>query len=83
LIPDELRNLRVDSVSAHAAFKKSDDVAVVGVLSEAQTLAVVHELLELFWLVSAQIIDGYLLLLLLDVGVLLGLGSSWKSLPWK
>jgi len=37
----------------------------------------VHELLELFWLVSAELIDGYLLLLLLDVGILLSLGSSW------
>jgi hypothetical protein len=46
-------------------------------LSEAQTLAVVHKLLELFWLVSAELIDGYLLLLLLDVGILLSLGSTW------
>ena len=83
LIPDELRSRNFDDMSLHAGFEKTDDIAVVWILSEAQTFTVVHELLELFWLFSAELINGNLLLLLLDVGVLLGLGSTWKSLPWE
>lgn len=42
-----------------------------------------HELLELIWLISAELLDGYLLLLLLNVGILLLLGASWETLPRK
>ena len=65
----------------HATFKQADDVAVVGVLGEAEATAVVHELLELFRLIAAEVLDGSLLLLLLDVGVLLGLGAAGQALP--
>ena len=81
LVPDEVRAARVELVSLHAAFEQADDVPVVRVLSEAQAAAVVHELLELLWLVLAQLLNASLLLLLLDVGVLLSLGSSGKALP--
>ena len=40
-----------------------------------------HELLELFRLIAAEVLDGSLLLLLLDVGVLLGLGAAGQALP--
>jgi len=43
----------------------------------------VHELLEFLRLVTAELLDGSLLLLFLNVGVLLGLGSARKSLPRK
>lgn len=42
-----------------------------------------HELLEFFRLVSTKLFDGGLLLLLFNVGILLGLGSARKSLPRK
>jgi hypothetical protein len=43
----------------------------------------VHELLEFFGLVTAELFDGGFLLLFLNVGVLLSLGSTRESLPWK
>ena len=82
-VPDEVGLFGVDTVFLHAAFEESDDVAVVGVLGEAEASAVVHELLEFLGLVLAELLDLHLLLLFLDVGVLLGLRSSWKSLPWE
>ena len=42
-----------------------------------------HELLEFFRLIAAELLDGGLLLLFLNVGVLLGLGSTRESLPRK
>ena len=81
LVPDEVGVLGVESVLLHATFEQANDVAVVGVLGEAQTSAVVHELSEFIGLVFAQVIDGGLLLFLLNGSVLFGLGSSWKSLP--
>ena len=82
-VPHEVWLLRVDIVLLHATFKQSDNVTIIGVLGEAQPSAVVHKLLELFWLILAELLNLDLLLLFLDVGVLLGLGSSWKSLPWE
>ena len=69
LVPDEIRLLGVESVALHAALEQVDDVRVVGVLSERQAAAVVHELLELVGLVSAELVDGDLLLLLLNVRI--------------
>jgi hypothetical protein len=43
----------------------------------------VHKLLELVGLVLAELLDGDLLLLLFDGGVLLLLGSARKALPWE
>ena len=82
-VPDEVWLLGIDTVSLHAALEQVNDVGVVGVLGERQASAVVHVLLELLGLVSAEFLDGDLLLLLLDVGVLLLLGSSRKALPGK
>mgnify|MGYP003331249896 CR=1 FL=1 len=80
-IPNEVGSLSVDVVFLHAPFKQSDDVAVVGILSEAEASAVVHEFSELFGLVLAEIVDSRLLLLLFDVGVLFRLRPSWQTLP--
>lgn len=52
-VPDEVGLLRVDIVFLHAPFEQIDDVAVVWILSEAETSAVVHEFLELLRLVLA------------------------------
>ena len=68
-------------MSLHATFEQTDDIAVVGVLREGQASAVMHEFLELVRLILAKVFDFHLLLFLLDVGVFLGLGSSWQTLP--
>ena len=83
LVPDEVGSLQVESVSLHARLEQPDDVRIVGVLSEGEASAVVHKLSEFLRLVFAQFLDGDFLLLLLDVIVLLLLGSSWQSLPRK
>jgi hypothetical protein len=83
LVPDEIRLLGVESVTLHAAFEEADNVRIVRILSKAQSSAVVHEFTEFFRLVLAQFLYGHLFLLFLDIGVLLLLGSSWESLPWK
>jgi hypothetical protein len=70
-------------VPGHAILKQVYDETVVWILSEAQVSAVIHELLELVRLVFAELFNRNLLFLLLDVGVLLSLGSTWEALPWK
>ena len=82
-VPNEVRLLWVDVIFLHATLEEPDDVTIIWVLGEAETSAVVHEFLELLWLVLAKLLDLHLLLLFLDVGVLLGLGSSWEALPWE
>ena len=67
----------------HAALKKTDDIAVVWVLRKTEVSAILHVLLELLWLILAELGDLDLLLLLLNVGVFLFLGSTWKTLPWE
>ena len=81
LVPDEIWELRVETVTLHAALEQVYDVAVVGVLGEAQTSAVVHEFLELLRLVLAEFLYGRFFLFLLDICVLFGLGSAWEPLP--
>ena len=81
LVPNEVGVLRVVAVLLHAALEEVDNVAVVGVLREAQASAVVHEFSEFFRLVLAQLVDRGLFLLLLDSGVLLGLRSARQTLP--
>ena len=82
-VPDEIWLLWVDIVFLHAALKKTNDIAIIGVLGEAETTAVVHELLEFLRLVLAELLNLDLLLLFLDVGILLSLGSAGEALPWE
>lgn len=81
LVPDEIWSARVELVPLHAAFEQADDVAVIRVLGEAEATAVMHELLELFGLVAAEVLDRSLLLLLLDVSVLFSLRAAGQALP--
>ena len=81
LVPDEVRVLDVEVVTLHAPFEKLDDVLVVGVLGEGEAAAVVHELFEFGRLVQAQLVDGHLLLLALDVIIFLVLGATGETLP--
>ena len=83
LVPDEVGHLGVPAVLLHATLEQTKDILVVGVLSELKFAAVVHELAEFLRVALAQLINGNLELLLLDVVVLLVLGASWKALPRK
>lgn len=83
LVPDKLRCCLADTMSLHTWFKQSNDVGIVWILGKTQTSAVVHKLSEFLWLVLAKFLDGDFLLLLLNVIILLLLGSAWKPLPRK
>ena len=83
LVPDEVWGLRINFMPLHAVLEQVNDETIVWVLSETQISAVIHELLELLRLVFAEVFDGNLLFLLLDVGILLSLGSAWEALPWE
>ena len=68
-------------MTLHASLEKREDVSVVRVGLEGQSSAVVHELLELGRLVHAEILNGDLLLLALNVVVFFIFGASWQALP--
>ena len=70
-------------MSFHAALKQIEDVLVVGVGNESESSAIVHELLKLWWLIEAELINSDLLLLALDVIIFLVFRASWESLPWQ
>ena len=73
LVPNELRGLWINAILFHAPLEQTDDVTIVGILCKTEAFTVMHELLELIWLVSAELIDCDLLLLLFNVGILLSL----------
>lgn len=83
LVPNEIWLLWIDVILGHAAFKQTDDVSIVWILGEWQASAIMHEFLELIWLIFAKLFDLNLLLLFLNVGILFSLWSSWKALPWE
>ena len=83
LVPDEVRGLCVDLISLHAVLKQVNDETVVWILSETEVSAVVHELFELLGLIFAKFFNRNFFLLLLDVGILLSLGSAGEALPWE
>ena len=60
-------------MSFHASLKQTDNITIVRVLSETEAFAVVHELLKFLRLVSAELVNCNLLLLLFDVGILFSL----------
>jgi len=81
LVPDEVGHLGIPAVLLHASLEQPEHEFVVGVLSELQLAAVVHELTELLRVTLAQLVHGHLKLLLLNVVVLFVLGASGKALP--
>ena len=81
LVPDEIGHLGVPAVLLHAALEETEDVLVVRVLSELKLAAIVHELAEFLGVALAQLVNGDLELLLLDVVVLFVLGTAWEALP--
>ena len=81
LVPDKVWRAQLEIVSLHAALEERKNVAVVRVCREAESAAIVHELLELGWLIQAEFVDGHLLLLALDVIIFFVLRASWKALP--
>ena len=81
LVPDEVGLLGVPAVLLHAALEEAEHVLVVGVLRELKLPAVVHELAELLGVALAELVHSHLQLLLLDVVILLVLGTAWEALP--
>lgn len=71
LVPYEIGHLRIPSILLHTALKEPQNIFVVRVLSELELATVVHELAEFLGVTLAQLIDGNLELLLLDIVVLL------------
>ncbi len=82
LVPDEVWYLRVPAILLHTSLEFVKDVFVVGLVSELELSAVVHEILEFIWMTFTEFIHSDFKLLLLDVVVLLILGPAWKPLPW-
>jgi len=81
LLPGVVQNLGVQVVAREAFLKKSNQVRVVGFLLELEAAAVLHVLLELWWVTLAELLKWSLDLLLLDVVVTLILAAAWESLP--
>jgi len=83
LLPGEVHDAAVKFVALHARLEEVDAKAVVWLLFKFQLAAVLHELAELNWMASAQLLQRRLNLLLLDVVVLLILGATGQTLPGK
>ena len=71
LVPDEVGCLNIEVVTLHAALKQIEDVAVVGVSSETEAAAVLHEFFEFSRLVQAELVYGDLFLFSPDVIIFL------------
>lgn len=81
LFPGVVHELAVVLVALHARIEQPVRRLVVGFLVELQRSALVHELLEFVGLSAAKILKRRFNFLLLDVVVLLILGTAWESLP--
>jgi len=81
LVPNEVRDLRVELVAFHAAFEQAVDVLVVGICRECKASAVVHVLFEFRRLVEAEFVDSDLLLLSFDVVIFFVLRPARETLP--
>ena len=81
LVPDEVGRAQVEIVALHALLEDRHDVAVVGLRSELQLAAVLHEGLELAGLVQTELVQRHLLLLSLNVVVFLVLRAAGEALP--
>ena len=75
-VPDEIGRLGVEVVAFHAALEKAEDVFEIRIACERETAAVVHVLFEFKRLVQTELVDGYLLLLALDIIILFVLRAS-------
>ena len=83
LLPGVIEDAVVEVVPLHAALEIAEALAIVGLLLELQSTAVLHELAELARVAATELFQASLNLLLLDVVVLLVLGASREALPWE
>ena len=81
LLPGEVKYLGVKIVALHALVKEADTELVVRVLLELQRATVLHIFFKLDRVAAAELVEGRLQLLFLDVLILLVLIFSWKVLP--
>ena len=82
LVPYKVWSGWVDLILLHTSCKLIDNKFVIWILSEAKFFAVAENFSKTFWVILSKGLNGYFRLLLFDVGVLLSLWSSWKTLPW-
>jgi hypothetical protein len=54
-----------------------DDVCVIGVSGKAQATAILHKFFEFTWLVKAELVNCYFLLLSSDVIIFFVLRATW------
>ena len=66
-LPNKVWFRGAETISLHAALEETNDVAIVWILGEAEASAIVHELLEFVRLISAELLNAYLLLLFLPL----------------
>ena len=71
LLPGVVEDATIELVPLHAAFEEIDTRAVVRFLFELERAAVLHELSELARVAPAELLEGRLNLLLLDIVILL------------
>jgi hypothetical protein len=81
LLPRVVEDASIEVVPVHAALEEGQAGSVVGLLLELERSAILHVLSELRWVTAAELLQGGLDLLLLDIVVLFVLGATWESLP--
>jgi hypothetical protein len=82
-LPNEVGYLLVDIILLHDLVEKPCEVLIVRLRSKVDLAAVLHELLDLHWLVLAELIKGDFLLFLFDILIFFCLTTAWQALPRK
>jgi len=83
LLPGVIVDVTIEVVSPHAVDEETLAGAIVGLLLEFETAAVLHELTELARMATAQLLKRRFNLLLLNRVVLFVLAATWQTLPWQ
>ena len=81
LLPGVIEDSWVVLMARQATLEEVKAGPVVGLLFELEASAVLHELTELTWVASTQLLQRSLNLLFLDVVVLFVLGATRETLP--
>ena len=83
LLPGVIDYLRIQVVALHALLEKLNAELVVWFVFELETAAVLHEVLELAGVPLAELVEGGLELLLLNILVLFIFVFARLVLPWQ
>ena len=83
MLPGVIDYLRIQVVALHALLEKLNAELVVWLVFELETAAVLHEVLELAGVPLAELVEGGLELLLLNILVLFIFVFARLVLPWQ